>query len=250
MSLARQLYEATYEADAKARAEANKIWDSIVAYTEKLGSKGVRDLPRHPQMKGFVVTSDHTKLPRKVHVILAPKGAPTGIGKTVRFGRTAIIIGGILLRPFSTEYIDTRVESGRGSFVHEYTHYLDQQRYGAGVDPSVSRRAAQTQDWERYFRTPEEFNAWYQEAAHLVQADVESALRVIKQKGNPRVTEIFFGKLNKNFSTFSAFLGYAQTKGRTAEAVNAFKGSKWERKWLKRMHGLYRGLKVIVKGVQ
>jgi hypothetical protein len=242
----RVLHEATYEADAAARAEANKVWDAVVRYVKAMMERG-KSFSKHRSSGGFALVGV-SGIPDGLGIILAPKGTQTGIGSVP--GRTVIIVGGVLLRPYDHTYLDTRIESGRGSFVHEYTHYLDQHRRKGDAWSRAAKQAADKGDIGSYFRTPEEFNAWYQETAHLVQDDVERTLRVVTQSDNPLVAEVLLGKLHKDLVTFPAFLSYAHSKGRTAEAVEAFKGTTWERRWLKRLHGLYSALKQMVQETQ
>ena len=238
-SLWRALREGAKD-DALRRKQANEVWDRIVKFVKvslKAGDFEARTSP-HMATGGFVLPFKVAKDPA---VILAPKGAQTGYGRA-RDGRPVIVVGDVLLKPFDLTYLDARVEGLRGAFVHEYTHFQDRRRYKVpGVRMGAARAAATAGRVADYFRTPEEFNAWYQETAHLAQSSVESTLRIAQ--GNPAIGAHLVEIERRHFTTFPAFMTWLGKLGRTQEALDALKGTKWERKWLRRSHGLYEMLK-------
>lgn len=245
MRLSRKLIEATYKQDKTAREQAVRAWNSLVRYIEKAKGDGYKDLKPHRSTAGLFLSGldRMSGFPPGLGVILAPKRMQTGIGKSA--GRDIIILAGALRDDFSTEKLDVIVKYGIGAksdFVHEFIHYLDQQRYGARrVGNTAKYRDAVVGSGEiaQYFKTPQEFNAWFQQTAELVESLIVDAVRKARAKGN----EFFLNYLKKQYWEFNDFLDYVKTINRSDEIIQAYKGTKWEKKWLKRMAELHRGIK-------
>ena len=74
----------------------------------------------------------------------------------------ALIIAN-LIGPYNGQYMDTRFSGNKSVFIHEYVHYLDHLRYRSkGITKSMARYL-DAGDYEAYYNTPEEYNAFYQE---------------------------------------------------------------------------------------
>ena len=76
----------------------------------------------------------------------------------------------VLLNPGDPSFLDTRWESVRRTFVHEFTHLLDALRFD--IDKAKLRRY--DHDLEAYFNSPHEVNAYFQEAVSEVEDMLES----------------------------------------------------------------------------
>ena len=69
-----------------------------------------------------------------------------------------------LIGPYDGQYIDTRLAGNhKQPFIHEYIHYLDFLRYRNRGISEPNARYMDRGDYEAYYNTPEEFNAFYQE---------------------------------------------------------------------------------------
>lgn len=253
------LREATYEADAAARAEANIVWDGVIAYiaAEAQESPPFQGLRRHPGTKGFAITAHNVRqMPGHMTVVLAPanKNTRAALAHTVR-GRPAVVLYGVLQGPFHTQYLDIRIKGPgyRKDFVHEYVHYLDELRnptaQAVGIQGDRAQRAG---DRAAYLRTPVEFNAWFQGTAQEIEDAVDRELSDIRAKAAHPVRRKFaikmLGNLREHFATFQNFLTWVERlSADTPDVFGHLKGTKWERKWLKRMHGLYKGLRAEVR---
>lgn len=256
----RVLREATYEADFAARSEANKVWDHIIAYiaTEAQDSPPFEYLTKHAQTKGFAISRfDVPQLPGDLGVILAPPHGNTH-GRLAQSQRnqSVIILYGVLQHPFHTEHLEQRIKgpSYRKTFVHEYVHYLDERRNP--VLRKSADAAAKSGSRAGYLRTPEEFNAWFQGTSQEIEDAVDREEQHIHDMGKraPRFrdfAETLLGHMHKRFETFHDFLVWTETLSfETPDLVSHLKGTKWERKWLKRMHTLYRALKPRVMAME
>lgn len=236
--------EATYEVDAKARAEANKVWDEVVDYVRKALESG-EELPTHNQTGGFYLPR-RARLPHDVMVVLAPQGVQTGYGRGRKSGAHAIVMGDVLLGPNDTTYLDTRVNSARvrREFVHEYVHLLDTLRTKSHTSTGRAMRSARAGKLAGYFNTPAEYNAWSQDFAHAVEQDIEGAIRVAQKISGmrPALGEKQWEKLRQSVATVSAFEDRV-SKLDDERRIEAMKGTKWERKWNKRLANLYRAMK-------
>ena len=249
------LKEATYAADHAARSEASRAWDSIIRYieTEARDDPPFHFVTRHPQTGGLALTyHDVPALPGDLGVILAPpRGHDHGALTRSRRGQFVILVYGALKAHGSTEYLADRIKgaSYRKSFVHEYVHYLDTKR-NPNVMSRGGRAAAASRAGRRssYLQTPEEFNAWFQGTAQEIEDAVDREEDRIHRTGRRRNGEkfarIFLGHMHQRFATLSDFLTWTKTLSpETEDLMDRFRGTKWERKWEKRMATLYRTLK-------
>ena len=105
---------------------------------------------------GFIPSQDKGGYKIKGGVDLKPIKA----GGVVHKG--ALIIAN-LIGPYNGQYMDTRFSGNKSAFIHEYIHYLDHLRYRSkGITKSMARYL-DAGDYEAYYNTPEEYNAFYQE---------------------------------------------------------------------------------------
>ena len=85
---------------------------------------------------------------------------PIKVGGVTHKG--ALIIAN-LIGPYNGQHMDTRFSGNKSAFIHEYIHYLDHLRYRSkGITKSLARYL-DAGDYEAYYNTPEEYNAFYQE---------------------------------------------------------------------------------------
>lgn len=249
----RQLREAAYETDVKARHEAEQVWDSIVQYVKAQSEQDYYGLVKDPYgQRGYVVYSHSTKLPHDVRVILAPKGAQSRLSPMKSGEGYVIVIGDVLVDERDTTYLDTRINSQtvRKQFVHEFVHYLDSKRnpvlFRSGTRAAKAAHAGQH---EKYFQTPEEFNAWFQGTAQEIEAAIDTQIGAAKAmmkigRRGPEMAEMKLDYLKQELSSLSSFLRFvANESWESEEVIKGIKGTKWERKWLKRLAVFYHGLK-------
>jgi hypothetical protein len=245
------LREATYAADREARRHAEHAWASLVRYVKQ--HEDDLDPLQIGRFHGFDVKGPKAGLPGWLRVAFMPQ-SPTTKGSMGRAGKESVIIlyGTSLDPEWPTGIADALdMPSVKATFVHEFTHYRDRLRRKGkerltGSTVSNAKRAQQRGDLGAYYRTPGEFNAHFQATAHKIEtaimAQVEKASlgRTMKKVVRREMAELF-----ASFPKFHAAIsqGYKPMAQAVREVESALKGSKWERKWLKRMHGLYRGLK-------
>lgn len=237
------LREATYAVDKEARAHALKVWGQLTTYV----ARNIDNLPpiqltaRPGKPKGFYVKGPHGGLPRGLFVMLMPshhKEIAGSFARSAQLGDT-IAIYGVVKQSGSTEGLVANMKGPkyRSTFVHEFVHYLDQlRRKGKGEMGGQSARATARGDYEGYFRTPAEFNSHFQQIADRVEQDV---MHTVANKSRDDLEMVF-----DSYRTFERYVRGLFRFGPTlTDLEHAVKGTKWERKWLKRMHGLYKGLK-------
>jgi hypothetical protein len=247
-----QLLEATYEGDKAARAKALKVWASIVKHVRDQKDKGFEALVPAVAFKngGFVVYPLYTDLPRDLFVVLGPSG---GNSFFVQHGsRFYIYLEGVLLARDSTKYLEDRINSPRvrKTFVHEYVHYLDQQRNPALMrSGNKASKASRRGDLVGYLQTPEEFNANFQMVSQEIEDTVEgrigaaSQIKNIGRRGAEQAQDIV-AELKKHFGSFVSFLAFVPTVSSTYDAImDVIGGGKWHRKWMKRMKTLFDGMR-------
>ncbi len=85
---------------------------------------------------------------------------PIKVGGVMHKG--ALIIAN-LIGPYNGQHMDTRFSGNKSAFIHEYIHYLDHLRYRSRGITKASARYMDAGDYEAYYNTPEEYNAFYQE---------------------------------------------------------------------------------------
>lgn len=251
------LREATYAADAKVRADALKLWSHVVAYVE---GESKDDPPYHymtrlNSLKGFVITRHDVPVLYNLAVVLAPgHGVADGAFTWARNGTPLIVVHGALKGPFDTTDLAERLRHGvayRKVFVHEFAHYQDSLRNPAlRQHGAAAARAVKAGQRAAYFRTPEEFNAWFQGTSQEIEDALDRELEHIRNMATRRggrdkdFAETILGHLRHHFQTFHNFQTWIETLSfETPDLMQHFKGTKWERKWLKRLHTLYTHLK-------
>jgi hypothetical protein len=249
----RGLLEATYEKDAAVRAVAKQQWSRIVRYLKSVASSLNADLrPTNlgRAMVGFALPEGAAGLADDVKVVLAPEvgnSTMTYLGPNV-VPSYVITLSGALKSSYSTEKLIDRLDRMESVFVHEFVHYLDYKRGlkkarlgKAHADPKTDRPG--------YMQSPAEFNAWFQDSAHSIEGFVTSALQgTATHGGTSGMGRMFVQQLRRQFESFEAFKAFSAMYADQShkDSIAALAGSKWEKKWERRMYTLYQGLKAKV----
>jgi hypothetical protein len=85
---------------------------------------------------------------------------PIKVGGVMHKG---VLVTANLIGTYNGQHMDTRFSGNKSAFIHEYIHYLDHLRYRSkGITKSMARYL-DAGDYEAYYNTPEEYNAFYQE---------------------------------------------------------------------------------------
>lgn len=250
----RWLREATYQADKEARERANMVWSMLVSFVKvnPWRMQEVRLGPYANNPEGFMVQSPQAGLPKGLSVLLVTKGEEEGhYLKHAHMGHL-IVLSGVVEDPSDPRGVASRMKRYKTVFIHEFTHYVDELRRKGGHSAGESARQKDRFGTGAYLQDPAEFNAVYQEVAgHLEKEWVGQAEELSPDHVSSMDREIFEDKYNEAFRSFTAFYSvtvrghaYANPAARLHQAVQ---GTKWERKFVKRLHGLYPVLKLKTK---
>lgn len=139
------------------------------------------------------------------------------------FGRAKdgvpVIVLSFLQGTYDLTAIEIRITGEKPNIVHEVIHYLDEER---GEQRGGSAKKFDSGEVADYYNTPEEFNAYYQEAAFEVERLIDSLPDKFKKKW---------------LASFDKFLNTAY--GQLSKAFVENLNSKYERKLKKRLYNLY-----------
>jgi len=121
---------------------------------------------------------------------------------------------------------------GPDVFIHEYIHFLDTVRTGHAAEQTLTDRM-------RYYNSPEELNAYYQEAAHKIQERVTDLTSRVDPQMAKRLFDTFFGGGNINtfadkFMSNPLYFDQEFIKSLSPRNIKRIK---------KRLYGLYLALK-------
>ena len=104
---------------------------------------------------------------------------PINVGGVTHKGA---LITANLIGPYNGKHMDTRFAGNKSVFIHEYIHYLDHLRYRSkGITKSLARYL-DAGDYEAYYNTPEEYNAFYQEGQSQIVRIWKSLPEDLKKK--------------------------------------------------------------------
>lgn len=242
------LIEATASVDAEFRRQATREWDRLV---RKVKSIVARD--EFSTLDKIDITGHRGKIPARVirlstefgPLIVALVAKGNGAGFAMHKGVPFISLDA-LIADDDPKFLETRINSVKKSFVHEFIHFLDVQR---GVPSIGSERMRRGGSWEDYAIAPDEFNAFYQEGASEVEGFYRS--RQTRRLGDiyvkakhANVIDQFWEKiLFPALADYKAFERFALPKF-DKDWVKAIQmNSKYKRKLQKRLYGLYEHLK-------
>ena len=252
---AERVNEADQRRDSELRGEARRIWKKITTWVRRKGSFAFAD--------GEMVTKGIFKggylMPFE---LITKESAPTdldlwflfavdkdysaggfsfggGLGTTTVGGhKVASMVLPVLAGPFDMKSIETRLDTLRSTFIHEYIHVLDKARLKGTTVGSV---AALVDGHASYFQTPSEFNAYFQQGA----AELEHVLDELQRKGG-------FEDLIDKYVPVKAsdFVSRALSPSQTywehgfLDAMKAGSGDrKWRRKFITRLTVLHKHLR-------
>jgi GNAT superfamily N-acetyltransferase len=247
----RVLREATYEADRAARMKAYGVYKKVESYLRKQAPDYL-DLVdvNTPNGMGLALPLGAARLPEHLKVVLTPPGNSKMHyqGKHVTPSHV-IYVGGVMKAPWNRENLYDRLKMLKDQFVHEYIHAMDFQRgvekdvgRNLGARGAVAAKGPMTAHPALYMRDPAEFNAWYQTAAFNAEQGITQTLNGIRQRGRDTVLgKMLVKQLQTWYANFNSFVKYVEAGSKYIPALRGSK--KWNRKWLKRLHGLYLELK-------
>jgi len=248
------LLEADPRRDAAYRALALRAYRKMVRWIENAGEKDFEvRLTNHggtrvlwDRMVGWGVKGP-------MYVQFEPENASAagtlgGIG-TVKHSDYSVLVLYVMKRPLDWNSLKQRMTKShrwRSVFIHEFIHWLDEQR-GLQV---ASTKVLNTQGYDAYVKTPEEFNAHYQEGAYNLERAIKGLLQSPirrTRRGNEQVLDALQRKLPRDVR---GFVRYAEGTGSPWSDVikDAMRRKpreptdKWHRKWRKRLVGLHRYL--------
>jgi hypothetical protein len=257
----RWLREATYERDVNFRQQAEYHRNALERYVKRWEHRldPVQLGAGANAMEGYIVQSPDGGLPSGLSVLFLPKRpgmTKASYSKHARIGHM-INLYGVIEEPNDPSGLAERFASSewRDSFLHEFIHYLDQVRYkGKGHIGKRSRRAREAGSQKGYFQSAAEFNAYYQEIANAVEDWVLYRAEKWKPGDESTTNRYIERRMKEMFSTFEEFRkfvvdDFARTKFHGQDLEWAFKGTKWEKKWLKRLHVLFVALKSKVNDI-
>ena len=164
----------TEESDAdlrdEARAAAVIFYDWIKQYQDKLTSR----FTRMNNNKGFKIPATKVGLPYRDLIIFVQIGGMGGAYGSIRGNNdTKIIVLKVLKDLADLENLDNIFDrGGKTIFIHEMIHYLDDQRnnYITGLDKKAADLIKNGEfDWSKYMNSPEEYNAYYNQAISTLE---------------------------------------------------------------------------------
>jgi len=160
--------EATEEVDKYYRELAERAYKLLARFIERdlmpeFKSDAV-SLQEYPKMGGYIIPGGVVGYEDMI-IILATIGRRFGFAKKVAILNGKDIPGilvPILPKAYDLTDLDVKISGDvKRAFIHEFIHYLDFGRSGGGVFHNV----VSSRDRVKYFNSPPEFNAYYQEGA-------------------------------------------------------------------------------------
>lgn len=232
MRLEQYLKEATFEGDKKVRDKANKFYDTTMKYIKKSDpAKLMQYIPE----KGIVLYAKEFSIYNDLVIIVNPgnnrMGGFTDEAKIGSSTYKVIMVYGLkrAYHELTPEFMN-KTYIDRGTFIHEFIHYLDSQR---GTYKG-SREALAKGDKE-YYNTASEFNAYFIEISAFVENFIHTA---VKSK-----SKNIYDEWLVTFDTFNKAINTTLSKDRTLSDYLSLLNKKYKPKYLKRLFTLYQGLK-------
>jgi len=225
--------EATEKVDRIYRQEALDYWKLLSTYVKK-NAETLHQLPKHKQFQGFVIFPKHLHTTRTypdLFIVLAPSSYTAGMGSPRSGGKGQVMVLPVLIGPYDTKHISTRITVRRDAFVHEFIHYLDSHRF-KGKPPAAPAELLQKKGYSAYYNSPQEFNAFYQMGA----GEALSFLRNVATQAEP-IQRGSLARYLKSFKVFEKRIGGDQTF--FDQDFVAGLNKKYKRKFLQRLYGLY-----------
>jgi hypothetical protein len=231
------LTEAKESVDRIYRQEALEYFKLLSEYVKRNEKKIQVRNRRHEAFGGYLITPQNLRTRRTypdLYIVLAYQGQMAGIGhKSTDIGTLRYIVLPVLIAPFGTKHLATRITGAKKIFVHEFIHYLDQHRYKGQVPESgaMLRKKA----FGAYYNSPAEFNAFYQEGANEV-LDTVRTVQQYAEPAKPGTLASFVG----NYRTFEKrFLKSPYFNKDFLDSLN----QKYKKKLMQRFYDLYQEIK-------
>jgi hypothetical protein len=220
----------SYENDKKFRDMAQKAYSKLMQY---VATTDPYDLIEYKPEKGVVIFGQQIGYDNLL-IIINPGNRKSGgftedgiklSGKTykvIMVQGTRQIFSKLNKELFKNTYID------RGTFVHEFIHYLDSER-GDNYENSVEKMLKGGD--KAYYNTSTEFNAYFQEISTFVENVLETAYRVDAEK--------VLVKWLKSFKAFDKTIKSVLKQDATLNGYITLLNKKYKRKYTKRLYNLY-----------
>lgn len=231
----RRFNEATEERDREYRQKALDIWQEIKDFLdENEGKKKFGLIP----FKIFPGSYIYPKFFYKKLIVAFL--AEEHLEKEVAGGYSSLDPYKILLIPvlkerYDTEFLNTRWIGAKSTFVHEIIHFFDDMRYEKDVKtklPNLKKRTKK--QFQDYFNSPQEFNAYYQEGAFSILNSFKGLYKMYSKR-RPEV-------IRERLSSYENFMSFYSDHW-DSRFVENIKTSKYWRKFQKRTLNLYRWIK-------
>lgn len=210
----------------RARRFADELRDSVVSK-----ARASKDGTFYLYASDF--STDSELVGSGLIVVLAPSNAGIKAGVGTYKGRPAVVFYS-LLEPGNLKYIETRLN--QSTIEHEVIHLMDAGRGKSKVSPSrIGSGDASDSDYETYYNSDAEWNAYFQEGAAGVERTLAN-LRAGDDDWNKKVVRNLLGD-----GTFASFLKVAVKNYWDADFLKHM-DSRIRRKFEKRLGVLWQGL--------
>jgi hypothetical protein len=157
------------ETDEETRALGLRVFNTIQQFLSNHEEQLQGYLKYSDQFGGSLYNSaNNLGLPRDDYndliIMFAPKSDSGKIGGFGHTSKNTVIILHCLIEPYSAKYLSTRIGGVKGSFIHEFSHYILDRR--SKQDNSSSANVYDNGDTAGYFNNPQELQAYYMEMTH------------------------------------------------------------------------------------
>ena len=152
------------DSDQFARLAAREAADTIVEWLEKYGEAAYKKLQK--TTSGYKISASSLGLPYKNLTIYFGQGEDAAsYGNIAGDPDKKVILMKIIRTASDIKNLDIRFKKNKNIFVHEFIHYLDDQKISySNTGVSQDYDWDSQDDWKRYINSPEEYNAYYQQA--------------------------------------------------------------------------------------
>jgi hypothetical protein len=175
------LFEASSSRDKAFRKEAENYFNEVIQFFKnneshlhtafQQGSNGALTILIGRWVNDSHLDMDHSRL----GLIFFPKdkirGGGFGFAKSI-----PVLVFYMLDEPYDTTDLVKKLKNKRDVFIHEFIHYLDWKR------SQHRKEEASFEDDEKYFNSPGEFNAYYQEAISEFEVTLSGAEKQMLDK--------------------------------------------------------------------
>lgn len=208
----------TEESDADTRDEARAATIIFYEWVRQHQGKLTSKFHRMKDNKGFKIEARKIGLPYSDLIIFVQPGRMGGAYGSIKGNNDVkIIVLKVLKDLADLENLDNIFNrGGKTIFTHEMVHYLDDQKnnFITGLDKKASNLIKNGEfDWSAYMNSPEEYNAYYQQAISALEDlldeladDIESGRYKHYKNKLSKMTAVEFVKWIKTPSDDNTFM--------------------------------------------